>query len=126
MTEALIKLGNDFAGFYYANFGNRTALSALYQDHSMLTWEGSPFQGVKNIMDKFESMGMVQCVPTTIDVQPTVGPAGQTASLVFVCGTLALGGEVDKPMKFCHIFNLFPTANGGLYVFNEIFRLNIG
>lgn len=112
-----------FVGHYYNLFdSNRANLAGLYQEGSMLTFEGEKFQGVQGIVGKLSSLPFQQCKHniSTVDCQPS-GPAG--AMLVFVSGSLQLPGEQHQ-LKFSQMFHLMPTQAGSYYVFNDIFRLN--
>ncbi|XP_018840197.1 nuclear transport factor 2B-like isoform X1 [Juglans microcarpa x Juglans regia] len=112
-----------FVEHYYSTFdSNRAALANLYQDGSMLTFEGQKIQGAQNIVAKLTSLPFQQCkhAITTVDCQPS-GPAG--GMLVFVSGNLQLVGE-QHALKFSQMFHLIPTPQGSFYVLNDIFRLN--
>lgn len=104
-----------FVDHYYSTFDtNRAGLASLYQDASMLTFEGQKFLGAQNITAKLTSLPFQQCQHhiTTVDCQPS-GPAG--GMVVFVSGNLQLAGEqhalkfsqvslsapIDLVMKFC-------------------------
>ncbi|KAK1383989.1 NTF2 domain-containing protein [Heracleum sosnowskyi] len=112
-----------FVEHYYTTFDmDRSGLANLYQDTSMLTFEGQKIQGSTNIVSKLVSLPFTQCkhTITTVDCQPS-GPAA--GMLVFVSGTLQLVGE-QHGLKFSQMFHLMPTPQGSFYVFNDIFRLN--
>ncbi|CAL9764061.1 unnamed protein product [Musa acuminata subsp. burmannicoides] len=112
-----------FVDHYYQTFdSNRAALGRLYQDGSMLTFEGAKIQGAAAIAAKLTSLPLQQCAHaiSTIDCQPS-GPTG--GILVFVSGSLQLGGE-QHSLKFSQMFHLMPTPQGSFYVLNDIFRLN--
>ncbi|XP_016449077.1 nuclear transport factor 2A-like [Nicotiana tabacum] len=112
-----------FVKHYYSTFdSNRVGLSNLYQEGSMLTFEGEKHQGSQNIVNKLTGLPFQQCKHniSTVDSQPS-GPGG--AMLVFVSGNLQLPGE-QHPLKFSQMFHLMPTPQGGYYVLNDIFRLN--
>ncbi|CAN1838913.1 Nuclear transport factor 2A [Linum perenne] len=88
-----------FVDHYYSTFdSNRAGLVGLYQDGSMLTFEGQKIQGAQNIVGKLTSLPFEQCKHsiTTVDCQPS-GPAG--GMVVFVSGNLQLAGE-QHPLKF--------------------------
>eukprot|EP00898_Chlorokybus_atmophyticus_P006005 jgi/Chlat1/6405/Chrsp45S00459 len=100
-----------FVEHYYSTFdGNRPNLQALYQEHSMLTFEGEKFQGPAAIAAKLTGLPFKQSRHTisTIDSQPS-GPQG--GLLVFVSGNLL-------------VFHLMPAQGGSYFVFNDMFRLN--
>ncbi|KAJ6307668.1 hypothetical protein OIU76_017460 [Salix suchowensis] len=97
-----------FVEHYYSTFdANRAGLANLYQDGSMLTFEGQKTQGSQNIVAKLIALPFQQCKHhiTTVDCQPS-GPAG--GMLVFVSGNLQLSGE-HHALKFSQVFlfNLF-------------------
>lgn len=97
-----------FVEHYYSTFdANRAGLVSLYQEGSMLTFEGQKIQGSLNIVDKLTSLPFQQCKHniTTVDCQPS-GPAG--GMLVFVSGNLQLAGE-QHALKFSQVFRIsFP------------------
>ncbi|CAN7077723.1 unnamed protein product [Brassica oleracea var. botrytis] len=132
-----------FVEHYYTTFdSNRAGLVSLYQEGSMLTFEGQKIQGSQNIVAKLTSLPFQQCKHniTTVDCQPS-GPAN--GMLVFVSGNLQLAGE-QHALKFSQIstarcldFDCFiivlssvpqmfhlVSNQGNYYVFNDIFRLN--
>ncbi|XP_020580662.1 nuclear transport factor 2-like [Phalaenopsis equestris] len=112
-----------FVEHYYRTFDtNRAGLAGLYQDSSMLTFEGAHTQGSAAITAKLTSLPFQQCQHniSTIDCQLS-GPGGGV--LVFVSGSLQLAGE-QHSLKFSQMFHLFPTAQGSFFVLNDIFRLN--
>ncbi|KAJ6347002.1 hypothetical protein OIU76_003653 [Salix suchowensis] len=91
-----------FVEHYYNLFDmNRVGLASLYQDASMLTFEGQKTQGSQNIVAKLTALPFQQCKHhiTTVDCQPS-GPAG--GMLVFVSGNLQLSGE-QHALKFSQI-----------------------
>ncbi|CAH2049331.1 unnamed protein product [Thlaspi arvense] len=95
-------LAKAFVEHYYTTFDtNRPGLANLYQDGSMLTFEGQQFQGAQNIAAKLASLPFQQCQHsiTTVDCQPS-GPAG--GMLVFVSGNLQLAGE-QHALKFSQV-----------------------
>ncbi|RZC59357.1 hypothetical protein C5167_006664 [Papaver somniferum] len=112
-----------FVEHYYTTFdANRAGLAGLYQDTSMLSFEGEKIQGGSAIVTKLTSLPFQQCKHniSTVDSQPS-GPAG--GMLVFVSGNLQLAGE-QHVLKFSQMFHLMPTPQGSFYVQNDIFRLN--
>ncbi|RRT76946.1 hypothetical protein BHE74_00009281 [Ensete ventricosum] len=95
-----------FVDHYYQTFdSNRAALGGLYQDGSMLTFEGAKTQGAAAIVAKLTSLPFQQCAHaiSTIDCQLS-GPTG--GILVFVSGSLQLGGE-QHSLKFSQVFPFF-------------------
>jgi Nuclear transport factor 2 (NTF2) domain len=104
-----------FVEHYYRTFdSNRAALGGLYQDGSMLTFEGSKTQGAQAIAAKLASLPFEQCVHaiSTVDCQPS-GPQGGV--LVFVSGQLQLAGETH-PLKFSQVLG-FPILIVFCYAF---------
>ncbi|KAK3418865.1 hypothetical protein EUGRSUZ_H04629 [Eucalyptus grandis] len=88
-----------FVEHYYSTFdANRAALCNLYQEGSMLTFEGQKIQGSPGIVAKPTSLPFQLCQHsiTTVDCQPS-GPAG--GMLVFVSGNLQVAGE-QHALKF--------------------------
>ncbi|KAL2903700.1 Nuclear transport factor 2B [Bienertia sinuspersici] len=115
-------VAKQFVEHYYTTFdANRPGLANLYQDTSMLTFEGQKIQGVQNITAKLTSLPFQQCQHsiTTVDCQPS----GTGGMLVFVSGNLQLSGE-QHALKFSQMFHLMPTPQQSFYVQNDIFRLN--
>ncbi|KAK8916364.1 Nuclear transport factor 2 [Platanthera zijinensis] len=91
-----------FVEHYYRTFDtNRAALGGLYQDNSMLSFEGAKTQGAAAISEKLTGLPFQQCQHniSTIDCQPS-GPAGGV--LVFVSGSLQLSGE-QHALKFSQV-----------------------
>jgi len=116
-------LSKAFVDHYYSTFDtNRQALIGLYQEGSMLTFEGEKIQGAQAISNKLNGLPFQQCKHniSTTDCQPS-GPAG--GMVVFVSGNLQLPGE-EHTLKFSQMFHLLPTPQGSFYVYNDIFRLN--
>ncbi|XP_014499863.1 nuclear transport factor 2 [Vigna radiata var. radiata] len=116
-------LAKAFVEHYYSTFdNNRQSLAGLYQDASMLTFEGQKIQGASNIVAKLTSLPFQQCHHSisTVDCQPSGASGGM---LVFVSGNLQLAGE-QHTLKFSQMFHLMPTPQGSYYVLNDIFRLN--
>mmetsp|Transcript_22653 Transcript_22653/g.35453 ORF Transcript_22653/g.35453 Transcript_22653/m.35453 type:complete len:199 (+) Transcript_22653:83-679(+) len=124
-TNNFEEVGKAFVQHYYNIFdSNRGALQGLYQDMSMLTFEGEKIQGAAAIQQKLSSLPFqtVKHEVITVDSQPGMGGS----VLVFVCGTLKVDGE-SNPMKFSQTFCLVPLQNGqGFFCYNDIFRLNYG
>ena len=88
-----------FVEHYYKTFdapGGRAQLGALYQDSSMLTWEGQKMQGTQNIVQKLSSLPFQSCTHhvSTMDCQPS----GQSGGIIVsVTGQLLVslrGGRV--------------------------------
>ncbi|PRW44426.1 Nuclear transport factor 2 [Chlorella sorokiniana] len=112
-----------FTDHYYATFDTaRTNLAGLYQDQSMLTFEGQKFQGTQAIMGKLTSLPFQACKHhiSSLDAQPSLSGG----VLVFVTGQLLPEGETN-PLKFSQTFHLAPVG-GSFVVTNDLFRLNYG
>ncbi|KAL6011620.1 hypothetical protein ACLOJK_002068 [Asimina triloba] len=91
-----------FVEHYYRAFdADRSSLVGLYEEGSMLTFEGQKIQGAQNIVAKLTSLPFQQCHHSisTVDCQPS-GPAG--GMLVFVSGNLQLAGE-QHALKFSQV-----------------------
>lgn len=76
-----------FLQYYYQLFeSNRAGLANLYQEGSMLTFEGQKFQGTQAIVAKLAALPFNQAKvnPTSMDFQPSV--AG--GIMVFVTGSI--------------------------------------
>ena len=79
-----------FIQYYYQLFeGNRAALATLYQDGSMLTFEGQKFRGPA-IVGKLTSLPFSACKVNCItqDFQPSVSGG----VMVFVTGNIIVSG----------------------------------
>jgi len=95
-------LAKAFVEHYYSTFdNNRPGLANLYQDASMLTFEGQKIQGASNIVAKLTCLPFQQCHHTisTVDCQPSGVNGGM---LVFVSGNLQLAGE-QHTLKFSQV-----------------------
>ncbi|KAK8968406.1 Nuclear transport factor 2 [Platanthera guangdongensis] len=98
-----------FLEHYYRTFDtNRAALGGLYQDNSILSFEGAKMQGTAAISEKLTGLPFQQCQHnlSTIDCQPS-GPA--SGVLVFVSCSLQLSGK-QQALKFSQMFHLIPTV----------------
>jgi len=118
-------IGGQFVDFYYAQFDrDRSGLQPLYRDHSMLSWEGTPFQGVNNIIEKLVNLPFqkVQHKVLTRDVQPS-NPA--VPSLLVAVTGLLLVDDGTNPLQFSQTFQLIPEGDS-YFVLNDMFRLNYG
>ncbi|KDP20787.1 hypothetical protein JCGZ_21258 [Jatropha curcas] len=125
MEEQVELIGKAFVNHYYQLFDNdRLALASLYQPSSMLSFEGQKILGVNDISAKLNDLPFDQCkhVISTIDSQPSSFAGG---IVVFVSGSLQLPGE-EHLLRFSQMFHLIPEQQGGLFVQNDIFRLNYG
>ncbi|KIW08308.1 nuclear transport factor 2 [Verruconis gallopava] len=121
MAANFAEVAQQFVQFYYQTFDeNRSNLAGLYKDHSMMTFENSPHQGVAAIIEKLTSLSFtkVKHQITTQDAQPSGEHGG---IIVMITGAL-LVDEEQRPMNFSQVFQLMP-ADGSFYVLNDIFRL---
>lgn len=111
-----------FVKHYYQLFdANRAAVATLYNDQSMLTFEGKETQGVKAIMEKLQdglSFKQVRHEVATMDVQPCPG----NGILVVVTGMLQ--ADADSAFRFSQAFTLMPAGNNSFFVLNDVFRLS--
>eukprot|EP00286_Rhodomonas_abbreviata_P017121 CAMPEP_0181327276 /NCGR_PEP_ID=MMETSP1101-20121128/22007_1 /TAXON_ID=46948 /ORGANISM="Rhodomonas abbreviata, Strain Caron Lab Isolate" /LENGTH=195 /DNA_ID=CAMNT_0023435909 /DNA_START=8 /DNA_END=595 /DNA_ORIENTATION=+ len=119
------EIGKAFVSHYYSIFdSNRAGLQGLYQDMSMLTFEGEKIQGAAAIGQKLTSLPFqtVKHEVVTVDSQPAAGGG----VLVFACGNLKVDGS-ENPMKFSQVFCLMPLQGvQGYFCYNDVFRLNYG
>ncbi|KAF8162877.1 nuclear transport factor 2 [Crassisporium funariophilum] len=118
-------IAKQFVDFYYDTFAkSRADLKALYRPNSMLSFEGSQFQGADGITEKLLGLPFqkVQHKVTTLDAQPS-SPA--VASMIVSVTGLLLVDDSENPLNFSQVFQLIPDGTS-YYVFNDIFRLNYG
>ncbi|KAH8117619.1 hypothetical protein DFH11DRAFT_1576163 [Phellopilus nigrolimitatus] len=118
-------IATEFTKFYYSQFdADRASLRPLYRNHSMLTWEGEQVQGVDSILERLSNLSFqtVKHQVSTIDAQPSSPTIGSL--LVSVSGLLVVDGG-EHPLQFSQVFHLIPDE-GSYYVYNDIFRLNLG
>eukprot|EP00741_Cyanophora_paradoxa_P025204 tig00000350_g24329.t1 len=124
MTQQFEQVGQAFVQHYYTVFDqDRRQLHPLYQGDSMLTFEGQPFLGTEKIVEKLVNLSFQKIAHKVItcDCQPTAA----NGILVFVAGDLMVD-DSPHPMKFSQVFNLKPLPTGSYYVYNDMFRLNLG
>ena len=98
-------VGKAFIAHYYGTRDtNPSALAGLYNAQSVLTFEGTKFEGAAAIVEKFTKLGPVaHNVPALIvDIQS--GPGGQSL-LIFVVGHLKIGTD-GNPLQFSQVFQL--------------------
>ncbi|KAJ1662208.1 Nuclear transport factor 2 [Coemansia sp. RSA 1813] len=115
-------IGKQFVEFYYQTFDSeRSGLASLYRSVSMMTWEGSPYQGAENIMEKISSLPFQRVAHkiTTIDVQPSLP---NVKSVVIVVTGQLLVDEETKPQQYTQMFQL--VEDNGYFIYNDVFRLN--
>jgi hypothetical protein len=72
---------------------------------------------------KLMKLQFQQCLhtPSIIDAQPTVN----NGVLVLCMGNIQTEGQ-ERPLSFSEVFTLMPTPEGSYFVYNNIFRLNLG
>lgn len=125
MSSNIDEVARQFVAFYYQTFtSNRANLGSLYQEHSMLTFEGQQVAGTSNIVSKLTALPITTIQPQidTLDAQPSHPSAGSI--LIFITGRMQVDQE-SQPMRFSQTFQLLPSG-GTFYIFNDIFRLNYG
>ncbi|KAH7021016.1 nuclear transport factor 2 domain-containing protein [Microdochium trichocladiopsis] len=123
MAQNFEEVAKQFVEYYYNQFdSDRTGLSALYRDGSMLTFESSASFGVATIVEKLVSLPFqkVKHQVSTLDAQPSVSGG----VLVLVTGQL-LVDEEQRPMNYTQTFQLMPDG-GSFYVLNDLFKLVYG
>ncbi|KAJ3021639.1 Nuclear transport factor 2 [Thoreauomyces humboldtii] len=117
-------IARQFVDYYYNTFDtNRQGLAPLYREQSMLTFEGQPTSGGKQIVEKLTNLPFqrVQHVVSTSDAQPG-SPSGSI--IVTVTGQLLIDDET-RPQFFTQTFHLYPEGTS-FFVYNDIFRLVLG
>eukprot|EP00043_Microstomoeca_roanoka_P019127 m.211796 g.211796 ORF g.211796 m.211796 type:complete len:126 (+) comp16942_c5_seq1:1017-1394(+) len=122
MNPQFQEIGQAFAEHYYSVFqSDREQLYTLYQDDSLLSFEGSQIQGQAAIAEKFKTLSFqsIQFSCTAIDCQPRT----DGTIFVFVIGQIQTD---DDPLKgFSQGFVIAPTPEGSFYIQNDCFRLAI-
>jgi hypothetical protein len=81
-----------FLQYYYGLFeSNRAQLATLYQEQSLLTFEGQKFQGAQAIGGKLSQLPFAQCKVNagTMDFQPSISGG----IIVFVTGSILVRRE---------------------------------
>mmetsp|Transcript_69093 Transcript_69093/g.109767 ORF Transcript_69093/g.109767 Transcript_69093/m.109767 type:complete len:128 (+) Transcript_69093:121-504(+) len=115
-------IGKAFLTHYYSSFdGNRNNLASLFNDSSMMTYEGSQHQGQKSIMEKLTTLKFSTCKheSKTMDVQPS----GAGGLLIVVTGDIFVDGGKNG-IKYSEIFHLMKAENNSFWIHNLVFRLN--
>ena len=92
----------------------------FYTEDSYLSFEGSKTKGLKDIMNKIDSLTFknIKYNFDVYDLHPSPIPDGL---LIMVTGTLQMDGE--NTFKFSQTFQLVKTNQGNYFLFNDIFRL---
>ncbi|UVC49837.1 hypothetical protein MACK_003449 [Theileria orientalis] len=120
MAAQFNQVGIQFAQMYYRFMeSDRKSLAQFYTNDSMMTFENSSFKGQTQILEKIMSNPPSKYSLVTCDCQPSPN----NGVVAFVTGDLSV--ENNHPMKFAHVFQLFPNGNS-YFVLNDIFRLCIG
>ena len=98
----------------------RQNLINFYQNNSQMTYTGSTYIGLKDIVEKIESFGFehIKYANLSSDVQD--GPV-QGSVIVFVSGYLCMDGAEE--FRFAQVFNICPNGQGGYYIHNDIFTV---
>jgi len=112
------KIGRAFVDYYYNVFDqNRSQLGPLYQDNSLLTWEGTKVQGKVNIVRHLEQLPFkrIKHNVTSTDCQPSVSQG----VLVMVSGELYVDDQ-SQPLKYSQVFHLMPSSQNNFYVTNDV------
>ncbi|KAL9998168.1 putative nuclear transport factor 2, NTF2-like domain superfamily [Helianthus debilis subsp. tardiflorus] len=114
-------VAKSFVEHYYSTFDtNRATLANLYQDSSMLTFEGQKIQGSSNIVAKLTSTAS-----PPLTVSPLVLPAACLFSFPVTSNSPANNMLLSSVRYIIHLmFHLMPTPQSSFYVLNDIFRLN--
>ncbi len=115
------QIGNAFAQHFYNVFDqNRANLAPLYQEQSLLTYQGAKIQGRVNILKKLEELPFrtVKHDILDIDCQPSVSGG----VIVFVNGFIKT--DDDPQHRFSEVFHLVP-ANNSFFITNHLFRLQV-
>ncbi|RPB01946.1 nuclear envelope protein, partial [Choiromyces venosus 120613-1] len=111
-----------FVEWYYLTLDrtDRSELSTVYRDQSMMTFETNQVQGTDAIKKKFISLPQkLQHYTHTLDAHPS----GQSGSIiVLVTGQLRID-DGEHPQSYSQCFHLIPEG-GTYYVLNDIFRFN--
>ncbi|RYP50417.1 hypothetical protein DL768_004092 [Monosporascus sp. mg162] len=123
MAANFEKIAEQFVAYYYEKFDtDRSLLSALYRDNSMLTFESAAVMGTANIVQKLVELPFrkVEHVVATRDAQPSINGG----ILVLVTGQLLAEGQ-ERPFNFSQAFQLMPDGES-YFVYNDIFKLVYG
>ncbi|OAY69850.1 Nuclear transport factor 2 [Ananas comosus] len=111
----------EFAEHYCMTFNrNRAALGELYQEGSMLTFEGDKIQGAQAIVAKLASLPFRLHDIYNVDCCQHSDPQG--GLLVTVYGVIQPAGENHRS-EFSQVFNLLPANQGSYKVLNHTIRL---
>ncbi|OAQ73752.1 nuclear transport factor 2 [Pochonia chlamydosporia 170] len=126
MANNFEDVAKQFIEFYYNTFdSDRKALSSLYRENSMLTFESASSLGANSIVEKLAGLPFqkVKHQVSTLDAQPSNDNGG---IIILVTGQL-LVDEEQRPMNYTQSFQLSRDATSGqYYVYNDIFKLVYG
>lgn len=114
-----LEVGRSFINYFYQCYdGDRSALQGLYQDCSMLSFEGNEFMGSNSIMNKIGSLGctFAHDIKST-DIQPTSDGG------ILICCTGLIKIDENPAMMFTETFIIRDMGGNSYYVHNDIFRL---
>ncbi|KAJ0469630.1 putative nuclear transport factor 2, NTF2-like domain superfamily [Helianthus annuus] len=118
-------LSKAFVEHYYSTFDtNRAGLANLYQESSMLTFEGQRFKDLRTSSTSSPlspSSSANTASPPSIASPPV--PPVVCLFLLVVIFNLPVNSMLLSSVRF-EMFHLMPTPQGSFYVFNDIFRLN--
>ena len=115
-------VGTQFVQHYYTVFDqDKSGLSSLYDQGSMLSWEDEQFLGAQPIMEKLSGLPKLCHQVTCAQYQPTVN----NGIICFIVGTIQIDGDENK-IPFAQVFHLQVGGTQGYYVHNDMFRMNIG
>uniref|UniRef100_A0A3B0MRK1 Nuclear transport factor 2, putative n=1 Tax=Theileria annulata TaxID=5874 RepID=A0A3B0MRK1_THEAN len=99
-------VGLQFVKMYYHLMENdRQGLAQFYTNESMMTFENSSFKGQSQILEKLLSNPSSKYAILTCDFQPSPN----NGVVAFIMGDLSV--DNNPPMKFSHVFQLFPNGN---------------
>merc|ERR1711904_115929 len=101
---------------------NRAGLSTLYNDQSLMTFEGEQFQGGPTIWQKLSSLPFAQVRHNIIRVDCQPNPVNN-GIVVFVIGDMQTD-QNPTPLKYGQVFQLVQPSPGVWQIANDMFRLN--
>ncbi|KAJ6237969.1 hypothetical protein M0813_03202 [Anaeramoeba flamelloides] len=118
------EIGKEFLSFYYDTFdNNREGLADLYQEESMLTYNGEQFKGQESIVNKLAGLKFNSIQHQLNDYQSH--PSLQDSVLVSACGTIFIDNN-ENGINFSQVFLLAPVQGSNSYfIYNDIFSLNL-
>lgn len=118
---AFQQTGEQFAQVYYRCVAaNREALTAVYRDNSLCTWNKEQLFGTAAILARINNLSFSQGTEfqvTEIECHPTTA----NTILVVVLGKIKQPDEAH-PLQFMDTFNLEQDA-AGYFVANQIFKV---